>query len=91
MAPAIVIAANEGFLAGRVNFAARSHANVDLLQWLKGLPFTPSPGAEYANGHPRATGGSLSIDDFERFMEVLRTRTGVLGGLPGSEVGRPHP
>jgi hypothetical protein len=84
MAPAIVIAANEGFLADRVNFAARSHANVDLLQWLKALPFTPSPGSEYANGHPRATGGSLSIDDFERFMEVLRARTGALGGLPGS-------
>jgi single-stranded-DNA-specific exonuclease len=62
LAPAIVVAANEGFLPGRVNFAIRSHANVDLLQWLRSLPFTPSPGSEYANGHPRATGGSLSID-----------------------------
>jgi single-stranded-DNA-specific exonuclease len=77
LAPAIVVAANEGFLPGRVNFAIRSHANVDLLQWLRGLPFTPPPGAEYANGHPRATGGSLSIDDFERFMDALRARAGL--------------
>ena len=48
LAPAIVVAANEGFLPGRVNFAIRSHANVDLLQWLRTLPFTPSPGSEYA-------------------------------------------
>jgi single-stranded-DNA-specific exonuclease len=79
LAPAIVVAANEGFLPGRVNFAIRSHANVDLLQWLRTLPFTPSPGSEYANGHPRATGGSLSNDEFERLMEVLRARAGALG------------
>ena len=42
LAPAIVVAANEGFLPGRVNFAIRSHANVNLLQWLRTLPFTPS-------------------------------------------------
>ena len=74
LAPAVVIAANEGFLPGRVNFAIRNSSDVNLLEWLRGLPFTPSPGAEYANGHPRATGGSLSSDDFERFVEVLRGR-----------------
>ena len=78
LAPAVVVAANEGFLPGRVNFAIRSHAAVDLLQWLRGLPFAPSPGAEYANGHPRATGGSLSRDDFARFMDALRARAGAL-------------
>ncbi len=77
LAPAIVVAANEGFLPGRVNFAIRSHANVDLLQWLRTLPFTPSPGSEYANGHPRATGGRLSNDEFEQLVEVLRARAGA--------------
>jgi hypothetical protein len=73
LAPAIVIAANEGFLPGRVNFALRSDSNVNLLEWLRNLPFSPSAAAEYANGHPRATGGSLSVEDFELFLDVIRT------------------
>jgi len=74
LAPAVVIAANDGFLSGRVNFAMRSSSDVNLLAWLRDLPFTPSADAEYANGHPRATGGSLSRDEFERFVQVLRER-----------------
>ena len=72
LAPAVVIAANEGFLAGRVNFAARCGEAIDLLQWLRGLPFTPSAEAEYGNGHPRATGGSLPLAEFELFVDALR-------------------
>jgi hypothetical protein len=68
----IVIAANDGFLPGRVNFAIRCGSDVNLLQWLRSLPFSPSASAEYANGHPQATGGSLSRDDFERFVDVFR-------------------
>ncbi len=71
LAPAIVIAANDAFLPGRVNFAVRSASDVDLVAWLRSLPFTPSASAEFANGHPRATGGSLPIPDFERFVEVV--------------------
>jgi hypothetical protein len=71
LAPAVVIAANEGFILGRVNFAVRSHSRMNLLEWLRRLPFSPSPSAEYANGHPRATGGSLEPDDFGRFVEAL--------------------
>ena len=74
LAPAVVIAANDGFLPGRVNFAMRNSSDLNLLQWLRDLPFTPAAGSEYANGHPRATGGSLSLEDFERFVEVLRER-----------------
>lgn len=72
LAPAIVIAANDGFIAGRVNFAVRSAEPIDLLEWLRTLPFTPQDTAEYANGHARATGGSLSPDDFERFLDAVR-------------------
>lgn len=78
LAPAIVIAANEGFLPGRVNFAIRSDADIDLLEWLRALPFRPSADSEYANGHPRATGGSVPIEDFERLLEVLGVREGAL-------------
>ena len=74
LSPAVVIAANDGFIPGRVNFAVRSASPADLLLWLRTLPFTPSADAEYANGHPRATGGSLSLDDFKRFTGVLRER-----------------
>ena len=69
--PRIVIAANEGYLPGRTNFAVRCADQVDLLAWLRSLPFAPSDSAEYANGHARATGGSLSARDFERFARSL--------------------
>jgi hypothetical protein len=91
LAPAVVLAANDGYLPGRVNFAARSHSDVDLLQWLRGLPFTPSSESEYANGHPRATGGSLPIDDFERFIDVLRARADAQSGLTPPRASRPQP
>jgi single-stranded-DNA-specific exonuclease len=74
LAPAVVIAANDGFLPGRVNFAVRSSSDVNLLAWLRGLPFAPPATAEYANGHPRATGGSLTFEEFEDFVDVLRVR-----------------
>lgn len=72
--PRVVIAANDGFIAGRVNFAVRTDAEIDLLQWLRDLPFAPSPGAEYANGHARATGGSLSAEDFGAFLAAAGFR-----------------
>jgi single-stranded-DNA-specific exonuclease len=67
----IVIAANDGYLPGRTNFAIRSAGDVDLIAWLRDRPFTPRDPGEFANGHRRATGGSLSHADFERLVEVL--------------------
>lgn len=67
----IVIAANDGYIPGRVNFAIRSAADIDLIAWLRELAFTANDPGEYANGHRRATGGSLSHADFDRFVEVL--------------------
>jgi single-stranded-DNA-specific exonuclease len=69
--PLVVIAANAEFLPGRVNFAIRSHRPLDLLGWLRSLPFTAADDAEYANGHARATGGSLNPADFERFLAAV--------------------
>lgn len=71
LAPRIVIAANDGYLRGRTNFAVRCQHTIDLVAWLRSLPFTPSPDAEYANGHARATGGSLSRSDFSVFVATL--------------------
>jgi hypothetical protein len=88
LAPAVVIAANEGFLPGRVNFAMRSDSDVNLLEWVRSLLFSPPPSAEYANGHPRATGGSLSVEDFGRLVEVLRTRAGAFAAIRSSGEGR---
>ena len=78
LAPRVVIAANDGFIPGRVNFAMRCAADINLLQWLRSLPFTPSPGDEYANGHPRATGGSLPVTAFDAFLQALRQRPEAL-------------
>lgn len=84
--PLVVIAANAGFLPGRVNFAIRSHRPLDLLGWLRSLPFTPAGDAEYANGHARATGGSLSPADFERFLAAVRDAP-----YPAALAGAPAP
>lgn len=70
LAPKIVIAANDGYLPGRVNFAVRGGGDVDLLAFLRGLPLEGVEG-EFANGHPRATGGSIAPDDFSRLLHVL--------------------
>jgi single-stranded-DNA-specific exonuclease len=69
--PRIVLAANDGYLAGRTNFSVRCRADIDLVAWLHSLSFAPSPDAEYANGHARATGGSLSTHDFTALLDVL--------------------
>lgn len=70
LAPKIVVVANDGYLPGRVNFALRSASKTDLLAFLRELPLAPVEG-EFANGHPRATGGSIPPADFERFVAAL--------------------
>lgn len=70
LSPKIVVVANDGYLPGRVNFALRSASKTDLLAFLRELPLGPVEG-EFANGHPRATGGSIPPADFERFVTAL--------------------
>lgn len=65
----IVIAANGGYIAGRVNFAVRAAQPIDLLSRLHAMGTDFGP--EYGHGHARATGGSLSSVDFERWLERL--------------------
>jgi single-stranded-DNA-specific exonuclease len=68
LAPRVVIAANDGYLPGRVNFAARGGEG-SLVALLRGA--LPDAGGDFAHGHDRATGGSLEPGDFARLMTAL--------------------
>ena len=64
-----MIAANDGYLPGRVNFSVRGGTG-DLRALLHSS--LPGVGGEFAHGHAAATGGSLAPDDFERLIAALR-------------------
>ena len=76
LAPKVVMAANDGYLPGRVNFAVRCDGTDgrDLRKLLRdALP--TAVGGEFANGHDRATGGSLTPAEFAELLQRL--------GVPG--------
>ena len=68
LAPRPVLAANDGYLPGRVNFSVRG-GDGDLRALLLGA--LPGAAGEIGHGHPRATGGSLEPDEFERLLSAL--------------------
>jgi single-stranded-DNA-specific exonuclease len=68
LAPRVVIAANDDYLPGRVNFAVRGGTG-DLRALLRGA--LPDATGEFAHGHDRATGGSLTPDEFGRLLAAL--------------------
>jgi len=68
LAPRMVLAANDGYLPGRVNFAVRGGEG-SLLQRLRAA--LPDATGEFAHGHDRATGGSLTPEDFARLLVGL--------------------
>lgn len=68
LAPRMVLAANDDYLPGRVNFAVRGGSG-DLRRRLREA--LPDVGGEFAHGHDRATGGSLAPGDFARLLEGL--------------------
>lgn len=63
----IVIAANEGYFPNRINFSARSAANVSVLDFLRNIELSEGEGY-HGHGHAQASGGSLPI---ERWNELL--------------------
>lgn len=69
LAPRVVVAANDGYLPGRVSFAMRG-GDGSLLAILRAALPAGIEG-EVAHGHDRATGGSLAPEDFERVMDAL--------------------
>jgi hypothetical protein len=72
LAPRVVLAANDDYLPGRVNFAVRG-GREDLRAMLRQA--LPEVAGEFAHGHHRATGGSLTPEDFDRLLVRL--------GMPG--------
>ncbi len=68
LAPRVVVAANSGYLPDRVNFALRGGQG-DLRLFLRRA--VPGLGGEFANGHDRATGGSLPPEEWARLKGAL--------------------
>ncbi|MBW4528092.1 MAG: hypothetical protein KME18_23400 [Phormidium tanganyikae FI6-MK23] len=65
----IVIAANEGYMPGRVNFAARSNS-ANVLEFLRSQKLSAGEGS-YAHGHDQASGGTLSIELWNELLAKL--------------------
>lgn len=67
----IVIAANTGYMPGKVNFAARTSApGVSVLDFLRGIKLEVSEGS-YGQGHDQASGGVLRVEDWNQLLEKL--------------------
>lgn len=63
----IVIAANEGYIPGRVNFSVRTDSGINVLNFLGDIDLSEGEGS-YGHGHDTASGGSLPV---ERWHELL--------------------
>ena len=69
LAPKPVLVANEGWIPGRVNFPVRGGDRDQRAVLRRALP--DPQGGHVGNGHPRATGGSLPPQEFERLLAGL--------------------
>ncbi|HYG74621.1 MAG TPA: DHH family phosphoesterase [Planctomycetota bacterium] len=76
----IVLAANDNYIPGRVNFSLRTMSGVNLVNFLRELMPQPLEG-EYANGHAQATGGSLPPSIFEEMLERIGFQNASAAGL----------
>ncbi len=66
----IVIAANEGYLPGRINFSARSGENINVLDFLRSIELDAGEGS-YGHGHDQASGGSLPVARWNELLAKL--------------------
>ena len=66
----IVIAANDAYMPGRVNFSARSASGVNVLQFLRAIELPESEG-NYGHGHDQASGGSLPVEVWNELLKKL--------------------
>jgi single-stranded-DNA-specific exonuclease len=66
------MAANGGFLPGKVSFSLRTNLEVNLLDFLArhGQQFEGVEN-EYGHGHDKATGGTLSLANFKRLLASM--------------------
>ncbi|HEX8551655.1 MAG TPA: hypothetical protein VF681_08890 [Abditibacteriaceae bacterium] len=66
----IVIAANRGYMPGRVNFSARTNNGQSVLDFLRGIELSEGEG-NYGHGHDAASGGSLPLARWNELLEKL--------------------
>ncbi len=66
----IVLAANDAYLPGRVNFSARGAKGVNVLEFLRSVPLPPGEG-NFGQGHDQASGGSLPVVRWNAFLGAL--------------------
>lgn len=78
----IVLAANYGYTEGNVHFSVRSAKGVNLIDELRKIR-PAEPGAEFAHGHPQATGGILPLREFQDFLKSLGFPSDVAESEPG--------
>jgi len=69
----IVIAANDGYIPGRVNFSTRAAAGTNVLEFLRSIELEGADG-QYGHGHDQASGGSLPFAVWEEFLGKLGFR-----------------
>lgn len=66
----IVIAANDQYLPGRVNFSARAPQGTNVLQFLRSIELSEGEG-NYGHGHDQASGGSLPVERWNELLQKL--------------------
>lgn len=66
----IVLAANDAYLPGRVNFSARAARGVNVLEFLRAVPLPPGEG-NFGQGHDQASGGSLPVARWNALLAAL--------------------
>jgi single-stranded-DNA-specific exonuclease len=66
----IVLAANDAYLPGRVNFSARAAKGVNVLEFLRSVPLPPGEGS-FGQGHDQASGGSLPVARWNALLVAL--------------------
>ncbi|HEY0073864.1 MAG TPA: DHH family phosphoesterase [Abditibacteriaceae bacterium] len=66
----IVIAANDAYMPGRVNFSARSAPGINVLQFLRAIELPEGEG-NYGHGHDQASGGSLPLEAWNELLRKL--------------------
>ncbi|KAI0020484.1 DHH family protein [Xylariomycetidae sp. FL0641] len=100
----VVLAANDGYLPGRVNFSCRvprcargdDSPPVDIIATLRALADRAADptlrarlGESFARGHKEASGGIVPVAEFEELMAVLQVGGGKKDGVP-KDTGSPQ-
>jgi single-stranded-DNA-specific exonuclease len=66
----IVIAANDAYLPGRINFSARAGTDYNVLEFLRNIVISDGEGS-FGHGHDQASGGSLPVARWNELLNAL--------------------